>query len=308
MILGDMGLVYQHPSFQGPELIDPLHQNLPCSLPPAHPHPVILASSVSTEENVLVCGGTTLDPSDGEGVADCYVFNGNQWYPQPSLHQRRHSAASVHLDPDVWWVGGGLDKDKILNSTEILILDDGVWEDGEVILDPIWSHCAAKVGISEILVTGGFATVEKEAFGWLNNKTYIMDVHKGNVTEVMTLHYPRAGMACVTLDDGSVLTAGGMDSFGNILDTVEVFDVKTKTWKVGPPLPVGSAMGKFVSIKDFGGPIFIGGMAASNAELSKLWHFSDKNWVELDIKLQKPRWMGEFILVQGKYLNCSGTL
>ena len=261
LILGDMGYG-NHDGMAGPELVDLAGQNLSCSLPPAHPNPVVLAMSLSTEDEVMVCGGMNSTDTLSLAVNDCYAFVDNEWVDEKNMNHARHSAASVYFPTGGWWVGGGVDKGKVLNSTETLILADGIWNDGAALPYPLWSHCAAKVGDRKVLVTGGMTTVEdSSALGQLNNKTFIFDIYSGQVEEVGSLQHPRAGGACTTLSDGSIIIAGGMVGFGNIEDSVEVFDLNTKSWKMGSPLPIALTYGNFLNVETFTGPVLVGGFA-----------------------------------------------
>jgi N-acetylneuraminic acid mutarotase len=91
---------------------------------------------------------------------------------------------------------------------------------------------------------------------------------------------PRTEIA-VTLVEDKIYVIGGFDKFGNVLDTVEVYDITTDTWKTVEPLPQPL---HHIAATTFNGSIYvIGGYTNNNwMPSSNLYIYDPKNdiWIE----------------------------
>jgi len=254
------------------EVLDVI-RNLNCSAPP--PFPVdgecFKSSGVSAPEGVMVCGG-----NDGggdmphPGSADCYTLSDNKWVKQRSMGTPRWDAASAYFPTGNWWVGGGMHNEKVLRSTELLNIEDGVWQDVSPLPLGLTDHCAEAVDNSTVFVTGGMvlngSLVEQDLV--INNNTFMMDIYTGKVEFLKPMRQPRTGHACTTLSDGSIMVVGGtaksMLDHGKPLNSVEIFDPRTKIWTKGAPLPAGYMLPSLVNIAGLPGPLLLGGIKADS--------------------------------------------
>ena len=248
------------------EVLDVI-QNLNCSAPPPFPIDGICSSGVSSPEGVILCGG---NDSGGEipnpGRADCYTLSDNKWVKQRSMGTPRWEAASTYFLTGNWWVGGGMHNNKVLRSTELLNMEDGVWQDVSPLPFGLAGHCAEAVDNTTVFITGGMvlngSLVEHDLV--INNHTFMMDIYTGKVEFLKPMRQPRTTHACTTLSDGSIMVVGGLakavtDEPEKALNTVEIFDPRTKTWTEGTPLPHGYFMPSLVNIAGLPGPLLVGG-------------------------------------------------
>merc|ERR1712212_280429 len=131
LLLGGLGLDAdpgQEDDWAKSEVVD-LQGKLNCAAPPAFPAGKVSASGLSSPGAVLVCGGQEGAEFGGPGTQECYAFTNNTWVKQRNMTAPRWMAGSAYFPQGFWWVGGGMHEEKVLSSTEILSIDDGVWQE-----------------------------------------------------------------------------------------------------------------------------------------------------------------------------------
>ena len=110
----------------------------------------------------------------------------------------------------------------------------------------------------------------------VTNKVLVFDWTMEKWTELTSMSQSRWAAGCTTLPNGEILIGGGVSSLsclndgssrncnGNwlsndALNTTEIFDPKTNSWKSGPALPKNITLGKMMMRNDT--PVMIGGVS-----------------------------------------------
>jgi len=299
------------------EVLDVI-RNLNCSAPP--PFPVVdescfKSSGVSAPEGVMVCGGNDGGPAiPHPGSEECYTLSDNKWVKQRSMGTPRWDAASAYFPTGNWWVGGGMNDEKVLRSTELLNMEDGVWQDVSPLPLGLTDHCAEAVGNSTVFVTGGMvlngSLVEKDLV--INNHTFMMDIYTGKVEFLKPMRQPRTAHACTTLSDGSIMVVGGLPKFmlerPKPLNSVEIFDPHTKTWSKGAPLPAGYMMPSLVNIAGMPGPLLVGGTKVNSEGMAmpekSIFLYMDGLWTKIK-SVALERLGGVYLSIKEDGLTCN---
>ena len=190
-------------------------------------------------DKVTLCGGWYPDPSSQgqyeNHVTDaCHQYNPstNTWEDFPHMLVERSEAKSITLPDGRWWMIGG---DSFLvdspQGTTTEILEDGSWVPGPI-LPGNWSGgCAAQLGEDVTLLAGGRWNFE------ISNKTWLYHWDTGVFEEVMGLAHPKIYHDCLALDDRNVMVTGGYTYGDGYFDTVEIFNLDSRTWSMADPLP-----------------------------------------------------------------------
>ena len=114
------------------------------------------------------------------------------------------------------------------------------------------SHSATHLGDERLLVAGG---INKDLDPNLGRRgttasAEIVDAATGVARQVGSLLVPRFHHAAVRLAGGGVLIASGFDASERPIDSVELFDPATETFRSGPSVPGGAGRIELVRTND----------------------------------------------------------
>jgi len=133
--------------------------------------------------------------------------------------------------------------------------------------------CVVKISAEEALVVSvreGFTLGSGET-----NYAAIFNLASNTWTSVPSTGALRRQAACgyieTTAGEYVVLAGGGGENTADILDTVEIFDISTRTWQAAAgSLPTPIAQGRMISVNNNTELLLIGGTDGTN-ELSTIW-------------------------------------
>ena len=147
--------------------------NLPYGIPNA-------VGGLAHQTYPVICGGGNSD--------SCLVYRTHVWNEvQGAMQLPRGHAAGIFVNPSTLFIAGGEGKG-IGATSELLTFDEnGHFVNatvGPVLPHFSYSHCMVQISASEVMVMGGT----------LNEKTYFLNVERGNWTAGPSLYkYPRFG-------------------------------------------------------------------------------------------------------------------
>jgi len=189
---------------------------------------------------VLVAGGSDL--------ASAEVFDpaGRRWTPTPAMVAARHGHSATRLKDGRVLVAGGRGA---LTSAELYDPKTGTWTETGSMTDARTDHQAVLLADDRVLVIGGALPTGGDGAAPMAY-CEVYDPKTREWTPTGTLHQPRAGHQAVVLLDDRVLVTGGdpvLAPDGTLdphsLATAELYDPKTETWQVAPPMPGGGRSG-----------------------------------------------------------------
>jgi len=238
VVQADTDLIFIGPGFRSycePEVIS--DTPLDCPLPhyPYFGDNVDMGGAMGAVINdmVTICGGWYPDPIWNDTMADshivdaCYYYDASTkaWEEFPNMLRDRSESASVVLPDGRWWILGGFGANGPLDSTEIFA--DGFWLPGPKLPAKWSSGCNVQLG-DFTLLAGGVP---------ITNRTWLFDWNTTEFIEVRGLSAPRDDLSCIALDDKTVMATGGYSYSHGGFDTVEIFNLESRTWTLGDPLP-----------------------------------------------------------------------
>ena len=204
---------------------------------PQFPESVYGYEMTAIEEGILLCGGIT----DADG-SECFLlpFNGKEWLRSPvikSMNKNRYYFSSAWLGNE-WWVTG---KDHL--TTEVRA-KNGTWTNFIDLPDYMSGYCMVTLDEHRVLFIGG------SRGGSSRNSTMIYDRRTGSWETKQEMIDARGRHSCTRIDEDHVAVAGG--TFQNetdfyVLDSVEIYSLRSETWRKGPPLPYGGADDQMVT-------------------------------------------------------------
>jgi hypothetical protein len=100
---------------------------------------------------------------------------------------------------------------------------------------------------------------------------------------------PRTEVAAAAAG-GTIVVAGGFDSSGATVDTVELYDVEADEWSEGPPLP--AAVDHAMAASDGETVYVFGGYDADRNPTAGAFAFHDGGWIVLDDPMPETRAAG----------------
>lgn len=263
------------------EIVNLANPNAICLQPKDYPHQTSWAVVGTLSGKPLICGG--FNPPDKVGVT-CHIYyqGGDSWYEGGWLN--RIWTAGINLTPRTFFMGGG-SLSRIFNET-FFIEDSGVAQ-GPDLPEPRMAHCFVRINDHQIFVVGGND-------GSLPVKTvYIYDFSTDEWTPQPQLKQVRSWAFCGSVTDSDsgtvteIVVAGGTYQT-RPLDTSEIFDLSTRSWRPGPKLATPIFSGASVDIdQSF---ILVGGSDGLNArDEIQTYDPKSEEFVVLAAKLRKPR-------------------
>jgi hypothetical protein len=198
------------------------------------------AECVTTAGGALWCTGPK--------ISSCLVYDRyltKSWLASPiGLLSARSNAASVTLADGRVWVLGGAGSSKVLQTTEIIETDEsGIVKitQGADLPEPLMGHCAAQLSTSQVMVIGGYSTVQND----YSASALVYDFGSDQWSKIVGSG-ARMDAACFNVNFGGsqkVLMAGGWSNLA--LSDTAVFSANDRKWEflngtgsASTPLPV----------------------------------------------------------------------
>ena len=147
-------------------------------------------------------------------------------------------------------------------------------------------HCVAMLG-DKILILGGGVT-----FGYSASLASVMlyDITKNKFQELAPLPYPVCEMAMVKWGDDSAIIAGGIDSNGQILNKVLIYNIKTQKSSMLPDMKYKRRGCVAAVVRDT--VIVMGGDSLKSVEC---FNFDRYSWEELP-EMHEERWLATAVV------------
>jgi hypothetical protein len=176
----------------------------------------------------LVCGGQPYTKS-------CYIVN--QPGQSSEMIDERRQSASLTLNSTHLWITGGYNGNGILKRSEFVSIGQPAVK-GPDLPFAVYEHCLVIVNSSTALLCGGENNV-----GVFNECHYmnLVDHSWSQGPSMMTKRYDHScGIFKSATHQGRnvIIAAGGLDDYGEWLDSVEILDPTTNTWNEGKILYV----------------------------------------------------------------------
>lgn len=185
---------------------------------------------------VLVAGGTDT------AAAEVFDPAARRWTPTPPMVAARDGHSATRLTDGRVLVAGGRGA---LTHAELYDPRTGTWAETGPMTDARADHQAVLLADGRVLVVGGALPTGGDGAAPMAY-CEVYDPTTREWTPTGTLHQPRAGHQAVVLLDHRVLVTGGdpvLAPDGTLdphsLATAELYDPKTGTWQVAPPMPGG---------------------------------------------------------------------
>jgi N-acetylneuraminic acid mutarotase len=113
-----------------------------------------------------------------------------------------------------------------------------------------WGAAAVTARDGSIVVIGGVGHGAAQHNALASVEAYSPPPRASGWSDRAPLPAPRRGLAAVTASDGAIWAIGGFGEDDRALDTVEIYDQSTDTWRPGPPLRVGRGDLAAVAVPD----------------------------------------------------------
>lgn len=183
---------------------------------------------------VLVAGGFAGEGRPALATAELYDPESGTWSDVGDLQTARggHAAAAFGRHRVLvagGWVGSG----QYTSSTEIFDLATGSFAAGPDLPYPTDALDAVALPNGDVLVAGG------RLQGDIASDVAVVIAADGTLRRVGALLQPRFKHVMVALPGGNVLVIGGTADDRVLLDSTEIFDASTETFRAGPRLVHG---------------------------------------------------------------------
>jgi hypothetical protein len=183
------------------------------------------AECVTTAGGALWCTGPK--------IASCFVYDRyltKSWIASPLglLYARAHAASVVLPDGRVW-VLGGVGSAKVLQTTEIIETDEtGIAKiyQGADLPEPLIGHCAAVLSTAQVMVIGGYSTVQND----YSATAFVYDFGANQWSQNVGAG-ARMDASCLNVNFGglqTVLVAGGWNNLA--LSDTAVYNATDSKW------------------------------------------------------------------------------
>lgn len=157
-----------------------------------------------------------------------------RWQPITNARIARQAAATTQADGTIWIFGGmGSNRALVANHEGYDPIIDS-WKSGDDLPVPV-QHATAVTWQGNPIVLGGWRTAGPQKVA----SDQVWRVVNSHWVELPRLLQPRAAAAAAVVG-GRIIVAGGVDSNGALLNTVEIFD--GNSWTLGAPIPTPRQM------------------------------------------------------------------
>lgn len=211
------------------------------------------------------------------------------------LYKFRYCAGDVRINETHWWVTGGSGSS---TTTEMYNALTDEWSLFVDIPNGSRGHCVMQINKTLYFVMGAENTAQAHFFD-LTSKTW---TRQSDASRVRPL--PACGMLRKSDGDTDLFLMGG--DHDSPTNSVEIFSVKTKTWRPGQPLPKSLALLRGVQFEDTF--IIVGGYRFGNTYSDRIYKYqanlTTDPWVELEQRLEQPKGVYTAFLVPKSALLC----
>ena len=222
--------------------------------------------------NPLLCGGDYEDSTCLE-----YIPETDSWANGPVMTGSRVDTTSVEFPNGTFWIMGSY-RGPDVYTTELL--DGDIFVDGPSLplLGNVGFPCSTQVS-NDITFYG-------------NNFGYLYEDGIGDFERTEDMLYTAYGASCgaATLQNGTkiVVVAGGITS-STAQSRVQIFDLETRQWSEGPPLPSPLKYG--LSVPYGNSFLVVGGRNEQNTDVGTVYQFDPINlsWIIRPEALALPR-------------------
>lgn len=202
-----------------------------------------------------------------------------QWRPITNARIARQAAATTQADGTIWIFGGmGSNRALVPNHEGYDPVIDS-WKSGDDLPVPV-QHAMAVTWQGNPIVLGGWRTAGAQKVA----SDQVWRVVNSHWVELPRMLQPRAAAAAAVVGD-RIIVAGGVDSNGALLNTVEIFD--GNTWTLGTPIPTPRQM---LAAASDGKVVYTVGGTTGTSELATVEAYDPaaKTWTRLP-DLPQPR-------------------
>jgi len=213
-----------------------------CSIPKYPEDRLEHAVTGVIDGKIMSCGGSNRNYAK---LSSCHMLDGSTWREQPSMKYVRWGAAAS-MSNEGWMVTGGYDSGyREVKETEIFA--DGSWKEGVRLPWAFSGHCqvTSKSGV----IVAGYnrdTAVDSEDHGSVGS--LIVGRLEAGQWKTLSSKYTRMRYyhSCELIGEEKLLIMGG----NHYRNTMNIFDLKSNTWKKGPKIPVGMYGGHSTIYKD----------------------------------------------------------
>ncbi|BCZ21209.1 serine/threonine-protein kinase [Mycobacterium senriense] len=203
----------------------------------------------------------------------------SRWQPITNARIARQAAATTQADGTIWIFGGmGSNRALVANHEGYDPIIDS-WKSGDDLPVPV-QHATAVTWQGNPIVLGGWRAAGPQKVA----SDQVWRVVNSHWVELPHLLQPRAAAAAAAVG-GRIIVAGGVDSNGALLNTVEIFD--GNSWTLGTPIPTPRQM---LAAASDGKVVYTVGGNNGTADLATVEAYDPaaKSWTRLP-DLPQPR-------------------
>jgi len=209
---------------------------------------------------------------------------------------RVSGAQAISLPNGDMMILGGMDLYVSLDRTAIYSIETKTWMEGPTLPTPREAFCAVQLNTTHTLVTGG-ANEQRYL-----EESFIFD--GASFHPIPSPQHLRSNPGCTLLASGGrVMVAGG---YGNNpdggwrLDSVEIYDMASNSWSMGPSLPIANSPAALVSRLDQ--VLFFSGYTTEIYSLGEDW---EDGWMLEEVEMNEAHgYNPSLVLKDPNMLNC----
>uniref|UniRef100_K3XF28 DCD domain-containing protein n=1 Tax=Setaria italica TaxID=4555 RepID=K3XF28_SETIT len=201
------------------------------------------AAAAALNNNIYIFGGG--DGSTWYHSVEYYSRGENQWMTCPRLKHKKGSLAGTTLNDKIFAIGGG-DGSVVFSEVEMFDPALGRWIDSLSMRQNRFAPAAA-VFNGSLYVTGGYD-------GNISAERY--DPREGFWALLPSMSVRRGSHSVAVLGE-ALYAVGGYDG-SNRISTVEIFDSRANSWRMGSPFSIARGYGCAITMDD--NLFYIGGI------------------------------------------------
>ena len=183
-----------------------------------------------------ICGG---EDDDHDSLQECWAYNfrSEMWTVSARMREKRYLAAAASHPTHGWVITGGYEPGSLKSIAEST-RDGRTFQPFPQLPLGLFQHCLVSLEGSD---SGDFFLTGGDSGNGRNKKTLIFK--KGRWRQVGDMLTARGRLMCGAVRSGPsgpvehVVAAGGYAFGTNALSTVEIYSVKSNTWRKGTNLP-----------------------------------------------------------------------